>query len=743
MLLFRNVSVEGEVVGSIYLQADLEGVRETLWRYTGIIGFGMLVSLTGTLLISTRLQKLITDPLLRLAYVAKGVSERKDYSARVDREGSDELGVLIDAFNQMIEKVEHRDAYLEAQVIERTGKLKQSEERSRRLVETTNVVPWEADVDTFRFTYVGPRVANLLGYPAGDWLAEGFWTNHLHPEDSERVVSFRREAPEQHKDHEFEYRMIAADGRTVWVRDIASVVADAEGEPKQLRGFVFDVTERKLTERKLSEAAVELQEKNDELVEARDKALETGRLKSEFLANMSHEIRTPMNVIIGMTELTLDTPLSDTQKRYLSLVQNSAESLLTIINDILDFSKIEAGKLTLDLTPFDIKGLVKDTTALLELKAHEKGLELATDVQPGIPDIVSGDAARLRQVIVNLMSNAIKFTEKGKVVLHLKLVAVSDDEVQLYIAVEDTGIGIPSDKLRLIFDSFAQADGSTTRRYGGTGLGVPISERLVRLMEGELRVSSEVDRGSTFFFTLPLGRPAGNVPGPLPFQAGSVRALLVAGESDDRLKIAEILANCSIDCAPVSTCEEARVVVEWAWKTGRPFSHLLIDTETSGCEASSRRSGRFWRFPDRSLSSFGPRKHLDEDKGALSDGEAFLLKPVTGVKLVEAVLGVSPKVGAQRMAETERRTEQMHGDGSTRLQVLVAEDIPENQVLIVSLLEQMGNAVVAASNGKEALRLFKEQPFDLILMVLQMPEWADWRQPVKFGRRNPATRTSR
>ena len=283
LLLVRNVLVDGEVVGSIYLQAGLDGVRGRLWQYAGIIGFGMLVSLTGTLLISTRLQKLITDPLLRLARVAKGVSEEKNYSARVAKEGDDELGVLIDAFNQMLQTVEDRDAYLEAQVTKRTQALRESEDRSRRLVETTNVIPWEADADTFRFAYVGPRVVELLGYAPADWRKEDFWADHLHPGDREWVINFRKEARGRQSDHELEYRMTSDDGRTVWVRDIAGVVTDDEGRPKHLRGFVFDITELKLTEQKLVEAAATLKQKNRELGEARDEALEAGRLKSEFL----------------------------------------------------------------------------------------------------------------------------------------------------------------------------------------------------------------------------------------------------------------------------------------------------------------------------------------------------------------------------------------------------------------------------------------------------------------------------
>ncbi len=419
LLLFRRVVMDGKTVGSIYLQASLEEGRERLWQDAGIIGFGMLLSLTATLLVSTRLQKLIADPLLRLARVAKGVSEEKDYSARVTRGGNDELGILIDAFNQMLEKVEDRDAHVEAKVTKRTHALADSEERSRRLVETTNVIPWEADAETLRFTYVGPRIAKLLGYVAEDWRMENFWADHLHPEDGEWAVDLRRAAIERHNDHELEYRLTGADGQTVWVRGIASVVADKPGQARKLQGFVFDVTERKHTERKLAEAAATLKRQNRELVEARDQAVEAGRLKSEFLANMSHEIRTPMNVIIGMTELTFETELSSEQEQYLSMVRGSAESLLTIINDILDFSKIEAGKLALESIPFDVRHVVRETAESLEMRAREKGLELVSRAESEIPDVVIGDPVRLKQVLVNLLGNAIKFTERGTIVVHL------------------------------------------------------------------------------------------------------------------------------------------------------------------------------------------------------------------------------------------------------------------------------------------------------------------------------------
>ena len=732
LLLFRRVLMDGETVGSIYLQASLEGARERLWQDAGFIGFGMLLSLTVTLLVSTRLQKLIADPLLRLARVAKGVSEEKDYSARVTRGGNDELGVLIDAFNQMLEKVEDRGAHLEAEVTKRTRALAESEERSRRLVETTNVIPWEADADTLQFTYVGPRIAKLLGHEAQDWGMENFWTDHLHPEDAEWALDLRRAAIERHSGHELEYRLTAADGHTVWVRDIASVVPGKPGQAKKLQGFVFDVTERKYTERKLSEAAATLQRQNRELVEARDQALEAGRLKSEFLANMSHEIRTPMNVIIGMTEFTFETELSSEQEQYLSMVRGSAESLLTIINDILDFSKIEAGKLALESIPFDVRHVVRETAESLEIRAREKGLELVSHAESEIPDVVVGDPVRLKQVVVNLLGNAIKFTERGTIVVHLKLVSISDSEVQLYIGVKDTGIGVPEDKRRLIFESFSQADGSTTRRYGGTGLGLPISNKLVQLMGGDLQVESGMGEGSTFFFNVTLGRPRQDQQEPRLDRTGSVRALVVAETSDERLAIAETLATCSINCASVSSCEEARIVLEWAAKTGRPFSFLLVDTETSGSENLAQRIKEDSVLSEPDLIFVGPREQLDGGPHDLPGDDKFLTKPVTAGALSEMILHPAAENSDLPIDSPDRSPGAESAEGSPGLRILVVEDLPENQILMTHLLEHQGHSVIIASNGKEAVRLFEVETYDLVLMDLQMPEMGGFEATVQI-----------
>ena len=296
----------------------------------------------------------------------------------------------------------------------------------------------------------------------------------------------------------------------------------------------------------LTHEVAERQRAENDLKSAKDAAEAASRVKSEFLANMSHEIRTPMNGIIGMTELALETGLTRQQREYLGLVKSSAESLLTVINDILDFSKIEAGKLSLDLAPFALRDVVGETLHTLAMRAHAKGLELACRVGPDIPDCVIGDAGRLRQVVVNLVGNAIKFTEQGEIVVDVALEDAGDRGIGLRFSVADTGVGIPRQKLEMIFQPFEQADGSTTRRFGGTGLGLAISAKLVGMMDGRIWVDSEPGRGSTFWFTVVFGGStpdlAGRVEPPLPRLDG-LRVLIVDDNATNRLILQEVLSN--------------------------------------------------------------------------------------------------------------------------------------------------------------------------------------------------------
>ncbi len=386
--------------------------------------------------------------------------------------------------------------------------LELSEQRHRQIVESVQVILWRGDVASTHFTYVNPEAEQLLGYPASEWvLNKSFWIDHLHPDDRHPAESFYLAAAASGRPQTFEHRMLASDGRLVWLRTSIRLV-DSPGAAKELVGVMIDITIRK---------------------RAQEAAEAASRAKSEFLASMSHEIRTPMNGILGMTELALDTRLSPEQRDYLNTVHMSANSLLAVIDDILDFSKIEAGRLDLDPIPFNLRETLEDTMKTMALRAHEKGLELVCNFKPEVPECVIGDPNRIRQIVVNLAGNAIKFTARGEVVLEVSIDAPREaafspgperigaasgsasspgigegGRVRLHFAVRDTGIGIPLEKQNLIFDAFSQADSSTSRRFGGTGLGLAISARLAAAMVGKIWVESEPGKGSCFHFTVSL-----------------------------------------------------------------------------------------------------------------------------------------------------------------------------------------------------------------------------------------------
>jgi len=340
-----------------------------------------------------------------------------------------------------------------------------SEQRFRQLVESAQVILWRRSVASNQFSFVNKEAEELLGYPPEEWLANGnFLFDHAHPDDRDRTESFCTGAEGYRRSQYFEHRMICADTRVIWLRTSVRLVPSA-GKAEEIVGVMTDITERK---------------------RAQEGAESASRAKSDFLASVSHEIRTPMNGVIGMTELVLDTDLTFEQREYLTIARASAESLLTIINDILDFSKIKAGRFDLDPISFQLHESIEETMKMLAFRAHEKGLELLCDIRPEVPGYVIGDSARLRQIIVNLVGNSIKFTERGQVELQVALEPQEGDRLRLHFIVRDTGIGVAPEKQKLIFDAFCQADNSTTRRFGGTGLGLTISSRLVEAMRGRI-----------------------------------------------------------------------------------------------------------------------------------------------------------------------------------------------------------------------------------------------------------------
>lgn len=599
--------------------------------------------------------------------------------------------------------------------------LRRGEERYRSLVEAVTAIVWNTPASG-EFESPQPGWSAFTGQDFHQLKGWG-WLAAVHPDDRRNTAGVWSAAVASRSLYQVEHRLRRHDGsyRHMMVRAVP--ILDETGAIREWVGIHTDIDDLKR-----AEAAQR---------EAKEAAQAANRAKSEFLANMSHEIRTPMNGVIGMTELALGTDLTPEQREYLELVKSSADYLLAVINDILDFSKIEAGKLDLDPVDFPLRDHLDETISTLSLRAHAKGLELACHVLDDVPEALVGDAGRLRQILVNFIGNAIKFTSAGEVAVRVERAAAGEcggegpgqDEtsVPLHFSVRDTGIGIPREKLGLLFQAFSQVDASTTRKYGGTGLGLAISLQLVKLMGGRVWVESEPGRGSTFHFTVRLGLSTSTAPPAVPADLARLRGLSVLVVDDNatnRRVLHDMLRRWGAAPVLVECGRDALDALHAAARSGEPFALVLLDhmmPEMDGftlAEAIAREPGLAGSTL-MMLSSADRRESVARCRD--SGIRTHLTKPIKRAELQAAllsVLGVPP--GQERHAALGAHRSIAAGSGGLR--VLLTEDNAVNQTLAVRLLQKRGHSVIVASNGREALERIARETIDVVLMDVQMPE---------------------
>ncbi len=607
-----------------------------------------------------------------------------------------------------------------------------SEARFRRIFEENPLGIAIITVEDQRIFQVNSHFCEMLGYTEPELLNLTVM-DITHPEDIEREKQLiTRTRRDDLSTVAIEKRYIKKNGDLLWVNVTASTMPDTAQEGLVALGIVEDITERKQTEEALQETNRRLEAAIAEAKKMAAQAEMANRAKSEFLANMSHEIRTPMNGVIGMTGLLLETELTEEQRRYADTVRSSAESLLGLINDLLDFSKIEAGKLDLEILDFDLHDMLDDFGATLAMRAHRKGLELVCSAEPDVPTLLRGDPGRLRQVLTNLADNAIKFTPRGEVTIRVSLESETEEAALLRFSVRDTGVGIPREKIGLLFEKFSQVDTSTTRQYGGTGLGLAISKQLVELMEGEIGAESEKGCGSQFWFTARLGKQPETAYAKTdpPADLRGVRVLVVDDNVTNRQILTTRLTAWGMRPSETEDGPEALQTLHRALEEKDPFRVAMIDMQMPGMDGDAlgrviQANPRLAALQMVMMTSLGVRG--DARRFAQIGFAAYLTKPIRHQELKEVlalILTRQDEEDTRRPAITTRHTARtsLKRFAAHRVRLLLVEDNITNQQVALSILRKLGlYSVDVVADGREAVEALQAIPYDLVLMDVQMP----------------------
>ena len=584
-----------------------------------------------------------------------------------------------------------------------------------------------------KINYMNDLFCKISGYSREELMGK----NHRKVKSDEHSPEFYKEmwgTISQGKVWHGEVKNFRKGGGYYWVNATIIPFMNEQGKPHKYVSVRTDITQQKDQELRLIESGRKMQEQQAELVIAKDQAQEANRTKSDFLANMSHEIRTPMNAVIGMSYLALQTELTEKQNNYLNTIQSSAKSLLGIINDILDFSKIEAGKMTMESVPFNLGDVLDNLFAMLGSKVEEKGLELLLSQPQDVPNHLIGDPTRLSQVLINLTTNAVKFTDKGAIFVGVNLQEIKEGQVQLRFEVQDSGIGLTEEQVGRLFQAFSQADTTTSRKYGGTGLGLSICKQLVEMMGGQIGVSSIPGTGSTFFFTVWLGFQASKQNerhALLDDDLRDMRVLVVDDGAQSQQIMAEILSSFSFAPQTVDSGEKAIEIIEKAasGQNANPFKLIMMDWKLlgiDGLQASKqiKESPVLDKPPAIILVTSASRDEvIKEQERIFIDG--FLAKPINASQTLSAIMtvfGKEPKTGHRPSRKTDRLRDVEAINHLLGAKVLLAEDNPINQQVATELLESNGLIVTVVNNGLEAVEAVGQSDFDIVLMDIQMPE---------------------